>query len=153
MFKSKNIKGLTLVEVLVSVVITILVMLYGMTLFISAWRLEVDSEEYEKVLQYVNNTIEGYKRYIDPLGPPINPITKELDLISLPSGKRLKQTVKIYAVSNDETKSEYKTVPIAVIAQWPVDAKKNQKVETIVVNTHLGVNGNLDFTNGCVYQK
>lgn len=147
MFKSKNIKGLTLVEVLVSVVITILVMLYGMTLFISAWRLEVDSEEYEKVLQYVNNTIEGYKRYIDPLGPPINPITKELDLISLPSGKRLKQTVKIYAVS------EYKTVPIAVIAQWPVDAKKNQKVETIVVNTHLGVNGNLDFTNGCVYQK
>lgn len=152
MFTSKNIKGLTLVEVLVSVVITILVMLYGMTLFISAWRLEVDSEEYEKVLQYVNNTIESYKRYIDPLGEPINPITKELDLITLPSGKRLKQTVKIYAVSNNETVSEYKTIPIAVIAQWPEGAKNNQKVETIVVNTHLGVNGNLDFTKGHVYQ-
>lgn len=134
---NKNIKGLTLVEVLVSVVITILVMLYGMTLFISAWRLEVDSEEYNKVLQYVSNTIETYKNYVKPKDihsglafvPSISDIT-------LPSGKVLRQTVKIY---NEDANTL--AIPMVVIATWPaINVKHNQKVETIVVNTHLGIN-------------
>lgn len=143
---NKNIKGLTLVEVLVSVVITILVMLYGMTLFISAWRLEVDSEEYNKVLQYVSNTIETYKNYVNPkdfnsgtartLTYNTNP---RIEDITLPSGKILRQKLKIY---NEDAATL--TIPVAVIATWPaVNAKHNQKIETIVINTHLGIDENI----------
>lgn len=137
----KNIEGLTLVEVLVSVVITILVMLYGMTLFISAWRLEVDSEEYNKVIQYITNVIEKYKsNFICP--HDINSggsIERNEPDITLPSGKILKMKVRIY--------NEDKTVPLVVIAEWPpvASAKRNQKVERIVVNTHLGVNDNFEI--------
>ena len=146
----KNIKGLTLVEVLVSVVITIIVMIYGMTLFISAWRLEVDSEEYSKVLQYISNTIEGYKRYSNPLeikdgknqnGSKINGVYKSitLDNIKLPSGKLLQQTVIFHNAEND-------IVPMSVVAIWPVGTVgENQKIERIVVNTHLGINENIDI--------
>jgi hypothetical protein len=140
---NKNVKGLTLVEVLVSVVITILVMLYGMTLFISAWRLEVDSEEYNKVLEYVSNTIEYYKNYANPkdinsgkaktITYNTNPAIED---ITLPSGKILRQKVKIY---NEDANTL--AIPMVVIATWPaVNAKHNQKIETIVVNTHLGIN-------------
>lgn len=64
----KNNKGLTLIEILVSCVITVIVIMYGATFFISSWRLEVDSEEYNKVLQYAANIIEEAKYVPTPNG-------------------------------------------------------------------------------------
>lgn len=53
--------GLTLVEVLVSVIITTLLMLYGTSFFIASWRLSAESEEYSTVLNDVVSNLESYR--------------------------------------------------------------------------------------------
>ncbi len=53
--------GLTLVEVLVSVILTTLLMLYGTSFFIASWRLNSESTEYSTVLNDVVNNLECYK--------------------------------------------------------------------------------------------
>lgn len=59
-FLNRNI-GLTLVEVLASVIITTLLMLYGTSFFIAAWRLSAESDEYSMILNDVVSNLESYK--------------------------------------------------------------------------------------------
>ncbi len=64
-FKNKklfnNSIGLTLAEVLISVVLTTLLMLYGTSFFIASWRLSSESNEYSTVLDDLVANLECYK--------------------------------------------------------------------------------------------
>ena len=130
----KNIKGLTLVEILVSIVITILVMTYGLNLFIASWRLGSDSEDYDMVLHYVMNEVERVRSessYTD-LGNTNEDIT-------LSSGKIVNIQRRVYSVLKDGANA-IDVLPVAVIATWPKNAQKNEKIEHLVVHCFVGRN-------------
>jgi len=54
-------KGLTLVEVLVSAVLTSMVVLYATSFFVAAFRLSTEEKEYSSILEDVANNLESYK--------------------------------------------------------------------------------------------
>jgi len=133
--KYKNNKGVTLVEVLVSIVITILVMAYGLNLFIASWKLEVESKEYNEVLQIISSKIEYYKQFVNPA---VQIEAKGVsETITLSSGRTLQLNVRVYEKNNG-------SVPLSVTGKWPSsNLDKNEKIETIAVNTFLGTDINI----------
>ena len=158
--KYKDIKGLTLVEVLVSVVITILVMVYGVNLFIASWKLSVESAEYNTVLQYVSNQIEALEAYYSYEDLSIGSINN-IDVV-LPSGKTVNIKIRIYDVYRDNVIKDKNgnnvvigAVPVSVTAWWPAKsdpsnpenyialAESNEHLETISINTYIGSNKTL----------
>ncbi len=158
--KYKNIKGLTLVEILVSVVITILVMVYGLNLFIASWKLSVESAEYNFVLQYLSNQIENLKTCYSFEDLSFGSISNK-DIV-LPSGKTANIKIRIYDVYRDNVIKDAAgnyvvtgAVPVSVSAWWPakadpsnpenyiVLAESNEHLETISINTYIGSNKTL----------
>ena len=162
----KNNKGLTLIEILVSSVITVIVIMYGATFFISSWRLEVDSEEYNKVLQYAANIIEEAKLVptkvivfnnnydgdrLDYLILSSHPVGDYSNVANgttpkkfgpkeayLYFGKDVK-SIKINRTVYFGTAIDGGAIPMSVLLEWK---SSKEKIEKIVVNTYLGVSNN-----------
>ncbi len=57
----KNIKGLSLSEVLVSAAIVMILSVYGFSFFESAWKYRADNDEYQDVLTNVASNMESSK--------------------------------------------------------------------------------------------
>ena len=161
--KNKKIKGLTLVEVLASIVITVLVMTYGINLFVASWRLSVESAEYDYVLNYISNRIEGLRSFYDSqeLISGEQPEQAVLGItnvdITLPSGKTANIKIKVYPdyIDNvikdkDNHNVAIGIVPVSVIAIWPAKSKpgapeqyislteSGEHIEIVSINTYVG---------------
>ncbi|MDD5021274.1 MAG: hypothetical protein PHR82_03935 [Endomicrobiaceae bacterium] len=119
--------GLTLLEILVSIVITIMVMVYGLGFFTAAWKYQTESIDYNIVLNKVQSMVEEMKYKIHQDSPVIT--ANELYYVSTPSSK----TVEIKRVVGIDTTlggSSY-CHQIDVLATWPL---KNPD------GTELGIN-------------
>lgn len=146
----KNKKGLTLVELLVSCVITVMVIMYGSTFFISSWKKEIESEEYNRVLQYVCGTIENEK--ISFSGKKISgeyEDIKEDITLNFMNGKQLPITIQKRYCKKFNGKNLPRNAQISetlascitmsIVAEWYTPSGKK---ESILVNTILCVDNN-----------
>ena len=169
--KLKNIKGLTLVEILVSIVIVGLALTYGINLFIASWRLESDSADYHMALNYVANVVEHARalRNVNDLVTGENKddirdlILNDYKNVTLPSGTKITislvrhgrlKNFKIDAENNvsydtDGTTPKYDgfmgILPISVIATWYPNNDKNKKQEKVAINTYIGSNDTFEY--------
>jgi len=56
----KNIRALTIIEVLVAIILTAIVMLHGLIFFVASWRLSTESKDYSMILNDVVGNLENY---------------------------------------------------------------------------------------------
>ncbi|GAB1402063.1 hypothetical protein MASR1M68_09740 [Elusimicrobiota bacterium] len=77
--------GLTLVEILVSIVITVMVMVYGLGFFTAAWKFQTEAVDYNIVLNKVQSMVEEMKYKIHEASPVI--VSSELYYFQTPSSK------------------------------------------------------------------
>lgn len=119
--------GLTLVEILVSIVITVMVMVYGLGFFTAAWKFQTEAVDYNIVLNKVQSMVEEMKYKIHEDSPIIT--SSELYYFQTPSSKTVEITRN---VGIDVTLgADSYCHQIDVLATWPL---KNPD------GTDLGVN-------------
>ncbi|MEA5000753.1 MAG: prepilin-type N-terminal cleavage/methylation domain-containing protein [Endomicrobiaceae bacterium] len=109
-FYRKN-SGLTLIEVLVSVIITSIVMVYGMSFFMAAWRIEAESSSYDRILGNAIKIMEDKRS--DPYFTSPSSGTVTISSESLPSGKVVMYT---YTFKRHAVTSSMEGI---VLAEWP----------------------------------
>lgn len=56
----KNVRALTIIEVLIAVILSALVMLHGLVFFVATWRLSTESKDYNMILEDVIGNLENY---------------------------------------------------------------------------------------------
>jgi hypothetical protein len=56
----KDVRALTIIEVLVAVILTAIVMLHGLIFFIATWKLSTESKDYNMILNDVVGNLENY---------------------------------------------------------------------------------------------
>lgn len=125
--------GLTIVEVLVSVVITSLVMVYGMSFFMAAWRMEAESSSYSRILGNVTKIMEEKRSkyyFVTPASGTVN-ISSE----ALPSGKVVMYS---YTFLRHNITNSMEGV---VLAEWPwtssATAAEKASWNRIAIKTHF----------------
>lgn len=133
-------RGLTLVEILVSITITIIVMVYGLGFFTAAWRFQTEAVSYGIVLNKAEAMIEEmkYKIYEDP--HTLN--SSDRYYVQIPSSKTVEIT-KIVTI--EPVLGAYSFChQINVLATWPVknpdgtDLNVNYR-NKISLKTHITV--------------
>ena len=102
----KKSKGTTIVEVLVAVIIIGVVSVYGLSFFSSSYKYEVDSKDYDIVLQNLVRQIEMIKGSEYKINPGGNPYTAGVN-----SDLRDDRNCRYYAYPEGITDSESETVP------------------------------------------
>ncbi|MDD4166943.1 MAG: prepilin-type N-terminal cleavage/methylation domain-containing protein [Endomicrobiaceae bacterium] len=119
--------GLTLIEILVSIVITVMVMVYGLGFFTAAWKFQTEAIDYNIVLNKVQTMVEEMKYKIHEASPVI--AATELYYVQTPSSKTVEitRTVGIDATLGGTSYCHQ----VDVLATWPL---KNPD------GTELGVN-------------
>ncbi|MDD3053390.1 MAG: prepilin-type N-terminal cleavage/methylation domain-containing protein [Endomicrobiia bacterium] len=125
--------GLTLIEVLVSVVITSMVMVYGMSFFMAAWRMEVESSNYSRILGNVAKIIEDNRSEYYSIVPPSGTVTISSE--ALPSGKVVMYS---YTFSRNIVTNSMQGV---ALAEWPwtssASAAEKASWSRISIKTHF----------------
>jgi len=108
--------GLTLIEILVSIVITIMVMVYGLGFFTAAWKFQTESIDYNIVLNKVQSMMEEMKYTIHETSPVIT--SSELYYVQTPSSK----TVEITRIVGFDTTLGPTSwcYQIDILATWPL---------------------------------
>jgi len=125
--------GLTLIEVLVSVIITAIVMVYGMSFFMAAWRMEVESSSYDRILGNAVKIMEDKRSNAYFISPSSGTVTISSE--SLPSGKVVMYTYmfKRHTVTN--------SMEGVVLAEWPWSSSATSAEKAswnrIAVKTHF----------------
>jgi Tfp pilus assembly protein PilV len=107
--------GLTLIEILVSIVITVMIMIYGLGFFMAAWKYQVESIDRNIILNKVQSMVEEMKYKVHEDSPIIN--TSELSWILTPSSKTVEIT-RITAIDATLGAGSY-CHQINVLATWP----------------------------------
>lgn len=120
--------GLTLIEILVSIVITVMVMVYGLGFFTAAWKFQTEAIEYNIVLNKVETMVEEMKYKIHEASAVIT--TTELYYVLTPSSKTVEMRRTIGIDTTTLGAGSY-CHQIDVLATWPL---KNPD------GTELGVN-------------
>lgn len=122
--------GLTLIEILVSIVITVMVMVYGLGFFTAAWKFQTEAIDYNIVLNKVQTMVEEMKYKIHEASPVID--TTELYYVQTPSSKTVEitRTVGIDATLGGTSYCH----KVDVLATWPV--KNPDGTELGVDNRH-----------------
>lgn len=119
--------GLTLVEILVSIVITVMVMVYGLGFFTAAWKYQTEAIDYNIVLNKVQTMVEEMKYKIHEDSPII--IASELYYVQTPSSKTV-EIIRNIGIDTTLGAGSY-CHQIDILATWPL---KNPD------GTDLGVN-------------
>lgn len=119
--------GLTLIEILVSIVITVMVMVYGLGFFTAAWKFQTEAIDYNIVLNKVQSMVEEMKYKIHEASPVIT--SSELFYVQTPSSKTVEITRNV-GIDTTLGAGSY-CHQVDVLATWPL---KNPD------GTDLGVN-------------
>lgn len=125
--------GLTLIEVLVSVIITAIVMVYGMSFFMAAWRMEVESSSYDRILGNTIKITEDRRSKAYSSLPSTGTVTISSE--SLPSGKIVMYTYtfKKHTVTN--------SIEGVALAEWPWSSSATSAEKAswnrIAIKTHF----------------
>ncbi len=109
-------RGLTLIEILVSIVITVMVMVYGLGFFTAAWKFQTQAIEYNIILNRVESIIEEFRYNIHESSPVLT--VSEVSYFITSSSKMVEVTKTVNrAPSLDPSSYCYQ---VSVLTTWPV---------------------------------
>jgi len=121
-------EGLTIVEVLVSVVLLSIVSVYGLAFFAATWRLNVESRDYAYIMKKLENYVEAGKGYFQATGGTIANRTVTIPNETLRTGDVVAYTYQETAAGG--------YVNVLATASWPlrVEVKSRKKLG---IRTHF----------------
>lgn len=109
-------RGLTLIEILVSIVITVMVMVYGLGFFVAAWKFQTQAMDYTIVLNKVESVIEEFRYNVHESSPVF--AVSEVSYFVTSSSKIVELTKTVNRAPGLAATSY--CYQVSILATWPV---------------------------------